>query len=232
MPKVAGDDRLRLLERAKSHWIGFMTTLENYGLLSDEHRTYYKRIMEGATVPSGSAKRREDVIARHKRKQKLEEDIQTLRDRKARGVEADEEVERELSLANIASFTELALENLEMVDQEMILLRGREKAMSRSTGASQAAPPLEAFQRPALNGPLLSAEGKVRKRQSLSCGLIVINEPSNSQPLKTFTLVNDRQAMQKKVFGPGHSLPTMSIDEYLERERERGNIISGGGQGR
>jgi immunoglobulin-binding protein 1 len=31
------------------------------------------------------------------------------------------------------------------------------------------------------------------------------------------------------VFGPGHNLPTMSIDEYLQIERERGNILSGGG---
>ena len=35
--------------------------------------------------------------------------------------------------------------------------------------------------------------------------------------------------MRRGVFGPDHSLPTMSIDEYLEEERKRGGMIEGGG---
>lgn len=56
-------------------------------------------------------------------------------------------------------------------------------------------------------GPLLSKQGK---------------------PLQPFTLTDRRSELQRGVFRPGHNLPTMSIDEYLEEERKRGGIIQGG----
>ncbi|KAN0064820.1 Type 2A phosphatase-associated protein 42 [Thecaphora frezii] len=65
------------------------------------------------------------------------------------------------------------------------------------------------------SGPLLDAKGK---------------------PLRPFTITSssssvasDRQQMKKDVFRPSHRLPTMTIDEYLEEEERRGNIITGGG---
>ena len=39
----------------------------------------------------------------------------------------------------------------------------------------------------------------------------------------------ERARLQAQVFQAGHRLPTMSIDEYLQIEQERGNIITGGG---
>jgi len=35
--------------------------------------------------------------------------------------------------------------------------------------------------------------------------------------------------LREQVFQADHRLPTMSIDEYLEIERQRGNILTGGG---
>ncbi|CAK7215311.1 Type 2A phosphatase-associated protein 42 [Sporothrix eucalyptigena] len=58
------------------------------------------------------------------------------------------------------------------------------------------------------NGPLLTKEGK---------------------PKQPFTILGSRAEMARNVFRPGHNLPTMSIDEYLEEERRRGGIIEGGG---
>lgn len=58
------------------------------------------------------------------------------------------------------------------------------------------------------SGPLLSKDGK---------------------PKQPFTILGSRAEMAKNVFRPGHNLPTMSIDEYLEEERKRGGIIEGGG---
>lgn len=57
-------------------------------------------------------------------------------------------------------------------------------------------------------GPLLSTDGK---------------------PLRPFIIFENREQIRKDVFRPGHNLPTMTIDEYLEEERRRGNIIEGGG---
>ena len=50
------------------------------------------------------------------------------------------------------------------------------------------------------------------------------------KPLQPFTLLDRRTQLQQGVFRPGHNLPTMTIDEYLDEERRRGNIIEGGGQ--
>ncbi len=58
-------------------------------------------------------------------------------------------------------------------------------------------------------GPLLSKDGK---------------------PLQPFTLLDNRQRLQQGVFRPDHSLPTMTIDEYLEEEKRRGGMIEGGGE--
>ncbi len=58
-------------------------------------------------------------------------------------------------------------------------------------------------------GPILSKDGK---------------------PLKPFTLLDSRQAVRNGVFRPDHSLPTMTIDEYLAEEKRRGGIIEGGGE--
>ena len=49
---------------------------------------------------------------------------------------------------------------------------------------------------------------------------------SSGRPLRPFTILPTRQDV--RVFGPGHNLPTMSVDEFLEAEASR--MISGGGQ--
>jgi len=59
-----------------------------------------------------------------------------------------------------------------------------------------------------VNGPLLASDGK---------------------PLRPFTLLDNRQKVKSGVFGSGHRLPTMTIDEYLDEERKRGGMIEGGG---
>lgn len=53
---------------------------------------------------------------------------------------------------------------------------------------------------------------------------------SSGKPLRPFTMLDTRQRLQQGVFRPDHSLPTMTIDEYLEEEKRRGGIIDGGGE--
>jgi immunoglobulin-binding protein 1 len=53
--------------------------------------------------------------------------------------------------------------------------------------------------------------------------------------LRPFTILpstigmSDRERLRTEVFRSDHRLPTMTIDEYLEEEDRRGNIIRGGG---
>jgi len=58
-------------------------------------------------------------------------------------------------------------------------------------------------------GPILSKDGKA---------------------LKPFTLLDSRQRLRDGVFRPDHSLPTMTIDEYLAEEKRRGGMVDGGGE--
>lgn len=58
---------------------------------------------------------------------------------------------------------------------------------------------------------------------------------SAGKPLQPFTILpsgaggDDRTRLREQVFQSDHRLPTMTIDEYLEIERQRGNILTGGG---
>jgi immunoglobulin-binding protein 1 len=53
---------------------------------------------------------------------------------------------------------------------------------------------------------------------------------SSGKPLRPFTMLDTRQRLQQGVFRPDHSLPTMTIDEYLDEEKKRGGMIEGGGE--
>lgn len=53
---------------------------------------------------------------------------------------------------------------------------------------------------------------------------------AKGRPLQPFTIMDKRSQLRSGVFKPGHNLPTMSIDEYLEEEKKRGGILEGGNQ--
>lgn len=80
---------------------------------------------------------------------------------------------------------------------------------SRDTYSERLDAPISQLMNAGKAGPILSKDGK---------------------PLKPFTLLDSRQRFRNGVFGPDHSLPTMTIDEYLDEEKRRGGIIEGGGE--
>lgn len=64
----------------------------------------------------------------------------------------------------------------------------------------------------------------------LACAPIPVGTTSASeQPVRRisqpFILLDKRNQVRQNVFRPGHALPTMTIDEYLAMERERGGIL-------
>lgn len=68
-------------------------------------------------------------------------------------------------------------------------------------------PPISQLLQGGRFGPILSKEGK---------------------PMQPFTLLDRRTQLQQGVFRPSHNLPTMTIDEYLDEEKRRGNFVQGG----
>jgi immunoglobulin-binding protein 1 len=85
-------------------------------------------------------------------------------------------------------------------------------------------------------GPLLDSTGKVREPSSFTrlpyTSLAHENEMQLLQPITispSGTGGDGRARLREQVFQPDYRLPTMTIDEYLEIERQRGNFLTGGG---
>lgn len=134
---------------------------------------------------------------------------------------------RQLRIAEINLYTHQTFQALDLLSQELTMLKA----------AQAAGPPRH-----------LQSEDDTRRRGNadrseysdrLDVGLASLNlggRPGgpllNKQgvPLRPFVLTSRRTELQQGVFRPGHNLPTMSIDEYLEEERKRGGIIEGGGE--
>ncbi|KAJ3115602.1 hypothetical protein HDU96_000359 [Phlyctochytrium bullatum] len=76
-------------------------------------------------------------------------------------------------------------------------------------------------------------EGRKKWEAKRQAGAHVDSQDSKVEtaaPFKPFILTNNREQIKKGVFRPGHNLPTMTIDEFLEREIARGNFLQGGTQ--
>jgi immunoglobulin-binding protein 1 len=140
-------------------------------------------------------------------------------------LENDDDAVRELQLTNISLCTHNTFQSLESINRELDVLAMapppsaptpqalerdyRERAGLRNGSEYSERLDSRDVLTSANTGPILSAAGK---------------------PLRPFTLLDSRQTLKSGVFKPGHNLPTMTIDEYLEEERARGGIIEGGGE--
>ncbi|OAL37668.1 hypothetical protein AYO20_03175 [Fonsecaea nubica] len=238
-----GENRLSSLRDAAELFEQFLTRLDQYGLLDASDRQLYERYLEQRgsfrIVSSNSPEEKRRIkISRFQQEKSLKQKLQVcvrltlcitnsltkqyLRDESTKS-NVDDETIRSLYLAEIALLVNKAFSSLEMINQELEILsqmRDTEPARPGLSPPDQRAPARsdaysERLDRPATmaglgkrGGPLLSSSGK---------------------PLQPFTLTDKRTQLRQGVFRPGHNLPTMSIDEYLEEERRRGGIIDGGG---
>lgn len=141
-------------------------------------------------------------------------------------LQQDDDAVRELYRAEIDLSTHHSFHALDMIAQELKILALMphsvsppaggpnldERARQESVGngySDRLDPPIAQLLRGGNAGPILNKDGK---------------------PLKPFTLLDSRQKLQNGVFKLDHSLPTMTIDEYLAEEKRRGGMIDGGGE--
>ncbi|CDO73631.1 hypothetical protein BN946_scf185014.g101 [Trametes cinnabarina] len=245
------EDRIDLVQDVKSHLEAYIHYLEQYEVITPEDRDLYGRPTSSVTDP---AKRRELKIKQFKREKDIKARIEAVRKRMGqsatdpssnieliasvlpdpskKAADADqesdadtEEILREALILLLRFIYAEAQTQLEKTNEELELLRN---APPLPPQASPSNDPRTAKKReeddmwrldaplnkggPDGKGPLLDPQGK---------------------PLRPFVLLGsnaaDRARLQAQVFQPDHRLPTMSIEEYLELERQRGNIITGGG---
>lgn len=136
----------------------------------------------------------------------------------------DDEDIRKLYLAEINLYTHQSFQAMDLLVQELSMLSAMRNAAPAPNPREQDDPRRRIAEQSAYSdrvdaplsqllkggkGPLLSKEGK---------------------PMQPFTLLDRRTQLQQGVFKPSHNLPTMSIDDYLEEEKRRGNVVQGGEQ--
>ncbi|KAK3678101.1 Type 2A phosphatase-associated protein 42 [Recurvomyces mirabilis] len=219
------ENRKANILQAQKRYERFLKQLDNYDLLIKDDAALFEQYHEAPNTFStasttDAAARRDAKIRRFKDEKALKQKLEHLRSNPT-VLHNDEAAARELCLTELAFCTHQTFAQLEGIGQELHILSlappspppessstvdGRERNGRHANGYNERldAPPLSAGMR----GPILDSKGK---------------------PLRPFTLTSKRQEFANGVFRPDHSLPTMSIDEYLEEERKRGGMIDGGG---
>jgi immunoglobulin-binding protein 1 len=136
----------------------------------------------------------------------------------------EDETLRKLYLAELATFVHESFQALDSISQETAILSQMEQAQPNPARELQYDSRQE--NRPS-NGYSERLDGS-----GTMAGLGRKGGPlldPKGKPLQPFTILDKRSQMRNGVFKPGHNLPTMSIDEYLDEEKRRGGIIEGGG---
>lgn len=237
VPTASPSERNKILDRSRYCYERFLYALDSYSLLGPMYakmlETYSENPTAFTTTPSSDpGARRNAKIANFKAEQSLKQKLAYLRNNPsygdpdaADGGGGDEEVVRQVHLANLALSLHVCFQQLESLNREAEILaqapvplipqataveedeRRRQDTLKAEGYSDRLDRPFKRLQ--SFNGPLLSKQGK---------------------PLQPFTIVGSRQELAQQVFRPGHNLPTMSIDEYLDEEKRRGGIIEGGGE--
>ncbi|KAL5529587.1 hypothetical protein ACEPAG_5572 [Sanghuangporus baumii] len=231
------DDRLRHLRRAQAHFRAFVSLLDIYNVVPEEEKKLYG---QKASAISDASKRRDVKIAQFKKEKEIKNKISALRSSRqlpevdtsnvynlvdsilttSMGQEEDSEdaIRETILLLLRLQWTQTAA-HIESMNQEFELLAKapREEREERTVSEENSEDEHWRLEAPSTSlltkqGPLLDVHGK---------------------PLRPFTILpagaGERSRLESEVFRPDHRLPSMTIDQYLEEERRRGNIISGGG---
>ncbi|KAJ7685525.1 TAP42-like protein [Mycena polygramma] len=245
------DERIAFLAQSRKYLTAFISNLENYEVVPESERTLHAQDPAKIKDP---ASRRDLKIKQYQREKDLRARIETIRKRRGQ-LPVEGELESDFDL--IASLLpkksdgddEDEEEDSESEDaiRETILLLLRLCYVQSHAQLLSLGQELELLQNaPRMPPPPPSPpEGDRRgKERAAESDMWKLDAPRGAdgkgplldpdgKPLRPFTILpsgsSDRARMAAQVFGPGHRLPTMSIDEYLQIEQERGNILTGGG---
>ncbi|KAG0352988.1 hypothetical protein BG005_007635 [Podila minutissima] len=221
LKKTDQDQRLADLSTSKEHFDHFLLQCETHDILTPQDKKYHEQLTTNA--PKDAATRRGEKIARFKREKEMRQQIEEFH--KILGTtsgsghvgEMSSEVEdqyRDFVLLHLQYAIFQTMEQLVGIQQEIPMLKEmQERKNSAGSSDSRAATRKNDDMRDGrvdsstiwnATGPLMDPQGR---------------------PLRPFMITNKRNEMMKGVFRPGHNLPTMTIEEYLDQEMERGNFL-------
>ncbi|KAI8380981.1 TAP42-like protein [Radiomyces spectabilis] len=216
LKKTGIENRKATLEIAKDYYKEFLAVCKEHQLMGKQDVEEFERHSAESKSSLNPAIQRQQKIERFKREKAIREKIESLQ-KQLGAAEEDQDMDdmaRDCILAEIDIEILKSLEQLHSINQEMVMVKEMEimQEMMAKRGtihdADTRAPP-KPRENWGRDKPLLNPKGK---------------------PLQPFVITNKRQQLKDQVFKPGWNLPTMTIDEYLQQEKERGNIIEGGGE--
>ncbi|KAJ7085733.1 TAP42-like protein [Mycena belliarum] len=244
------DERIISLNRSQKYLFTFISHLENYEIIPESERALHTQDPAKIKDP---ASRRDLKIKQYQREKDLRGRIETVRKRRGQlPVEGatesdfqlinsllpnkadDEEEEEDTESDDILRETILLLLRLCYAQAHSQLLNLSQELDLLQNAPRMPPPPPPSRPEDDRRGKERAAEGDMWKLDAPRGvdGRGPLLDP-DGKPLRPFTILpsgsSDRARLAAQVFGPGHRLPTMSIDEYLQIEQERGNILTGGG---
>ncbi|KIY50826.1 TAP42-like protein [Fistulina hepatica ATCC 64428] len=236
-------ERVATLNSAQRYLDDFLSLLTNYDVIPEAERILWGK--SGSDIPNPAA-RRELKIKQYKTEKDIRARIETLRKRRRQSQEKDSPSDMDMisSLLHTSDGDEDEDAETAELSRETTLLLIRlcfaqacatQESMKQELELLRNAPP------PKPPSAALEADVRDRRRQQTE-DMWRLDAPrpsdgplldANGRPLRPFTILGsnavDRTRLQAQVFRPGYNLPTMSVDELLEIERQRGRFISGGG---
>ncbi|KAF9939208.1 hypothetical protein BGZ67_009789 [Mortierella alpina] len=221
--KKTGQDRLKDLSFSKEHFDHFLLQCETHDILTPSDKKYQEQLT--ADAPRDAATRRGEKIARFKREKEMRNQIEQFNQilgTKSSGYEGElsselEDQYRDFVLLHLQYAIFQTMEQLVGIQQEIPMLQQMQERKA-TEGSSDS--------RSSNRSKDDSREGRVDDSRIWNATGPLMDP--NGRPLRPFVITNKKTEMMKGVFRPGHSLPTMSIEEYIDQEIERGNFLSGG----
>lgn len=217
------------LQRASKAYERHLKQLDNYDMLSKPDAALYEQWQEAPNTfstasTSDAAARRDTKIKRFKEEKALKQKLEYMR-RNPSVLQNDEAAARELWLTEIAFCTHQTFAQLESIGQELHILSLAPPSPPPDVNTQHPQDTRERYR--GTDGYSDRLDGSLSSLSARVPGPLL---DTSGKPLRPFTLTSKRQEFANGVFRPDHSLPTMTIDEYLEEERRRGGMIEGGGE--
>lgn len=228
--RLNGGDRKANLLRAQRSYEGFLKQLDSYDMLPKNDAALWEQYQESPSTFSTAATtdvaaRRNTKIRRFKEEKALKQKLEHMQHNPS-ALQDDDNASRELHLTNIAFCIHQTWQSLESISQELHILSMKPPSPPPDYNQT-VVDARERYGRVAAEGYSDRLDAPL---SHLSAGMRGPILDSKGKPLRPFTLTSKRKEFREGVFRPDHSLPTMSIDEYLEEERKRGGMIEGGGE--
>ncbi|KAJ3550974.1 hypothetical protein NMY22_g96 [Coprinellus aureogranulatus] len=254
-PLESRSERLESLTQTQRYLQSFISLLETYNIVPEAERELYSKHASGVRDP---AKKRQLKIDQFKTEKELKARIQTLRKKRSQQPVSDDFPSNFDLIASllpsdieVKDEKEIASETDEVLRETLLILlrllyaeaQGQVDMLSQEMEMLKMMPPS-----PQMEAQRAEQDDRMKRREE-EASMWRLDEPrpsggpdgkgplldSSGKVLRPFTILpsdaGERQRLQAQVFGPSHNLPTMTIDDYLQFEKDSGRIITGGGPG-